>query len=105
MAPWKSCSLPLAGPRASEPHTGWPPMKRTRSDTASQRADLVEPTSVTVAPSPAAASTSPIRSPSVATGVATTTRSASSTAATRLPTGSSTAPRSAATARNSGSAS
>ena len=80
-------------------------MKRTRSSTEAQSADFVEPTSVTVEPLEAAASASPIRSPRLATGVATTTSSASSTAATRLSAGSSSAPRSAATARNSGSAS
>src|SRR4029450_12932444 len=77
-------------------------MNRPRSETDSQRPLFVEPTSVTVAPEPAARVAATLAL-SVATGVATIASSASPTAAWSDSAGSSTAPRSAATASDSAS--
>jgi hypothetical protein len=47
-------ALAFSGPRASEPQTGCPPMKRGEPAAAAQTDSFVEPTSVTVHDSGAA---------------------------------------------------
>ena len=65
-----------SGPRASEPQIGWPPTKRGEPAAAATTLAFVEPTSVTVVPSPDAASTAATCAGSTAIGAATTARSA-----------------------------
>src|SRR5207244_4225476 len=86
-----------SGPCASDPATGWPPMKRG-CVTAAQTGPFVEPTSVTVQRSPLASTTAATWAGRVATGEATTASFASRTASSSRSPGSSIAPRSAARA-------
>src|SRR4029453_8744481 len=95
VAPRKSSPFAYAGPCASEPQTGWPPMKRA-SLTARVTALFVEPTSETVVDAPLASSTAATCAGNAATGAATTTSSTSPTASSSDAAGS-TAPRPAAT--------
>src|SRR5207244_4147838 len=93
-----------SGPCASDPATGWPPMKRG-CVTAAQTGPFVEPTSVTVQRSPLASTTAETWAGRVATGEATTASSASRTASSSRSPGSSIAPRSAASSSAAGSGS
>src|SRR5580765_1507501 len=95
VAPRKRPAVACAGPCVSEPQTGCPPMKRP-SLTARVTGVFVEPTSVTVVPSPVASSTAATCPGKAATGAATITSSAPDTASSS-DSAASRAPRSAAT--------
>ena len=87
VAPSKSSARACSGPRASDPQTGWPPMKRP----SRAPRDMLRPSS-TRRRSPSSGRRWPraraaICAPSCATGAATTARSASASASASDPAG------------------
>src|SRR3954452_5092281 len=99
-APWNRSARACSTPLVSAPATGWPPTKRS-SATASTRARLVEPTSLTTQSGPAAARASPTCSGSAPTGAQAKHASAPSSASWSEPAAPSIAPSSRARSRRS----
>ena len=80
VAPSNSSGRALATPRASDPHTGWPPTNCGLAPTCATNRPLVDPTSDTAHPDGAASSAWPVSDASSATGPHTNARSAPSSA-------------------------
>ena len=99
VAPWKRSARAFATPRASDPHTGWPPTKRGLDAAADTSRDFVEPTSVTAHPSPVAATVCSTSAGRWTTGPHTTATSASATAPSSVSSTRAAAPRSRPTRR------